>query len=72
MLCDEHSPKSVSPYGGRGELVVADSSKLLQVEFVNTTDEHSLGLSSVGETTAANSAEPSMRSMDASHNGARG
>ena len=38
-LCNQRRPKSVSPYGGRGEVLVPSDRTLLQVSFANTPDE---------------------------------
>jgi hypothetical protein len=47
-LCNERSPGSVSPYGGRGELLVgADPPTVVRVDFANTADDHRLDLSPV-------------------------
>jgi hypothetical protein len=44
-LCNEHCPKSVSPYGGRGKLSDrADPPTIYRVTFANTTDENWLEL----------------------------
>lgn len=45
VLCNQHRPNSVSPYGGQGELLVgSDSPAAIRVAFVNTPDEQSLEL----------------------------
>ena len=47
-LCNERSPGSVSPYGGRGELLVgAAPPTVFRVVFANTADDHRLDLSPV-------------------------
>jgi hypothetical protein len=44
-LCAEQNTGSISPYGGRGELVVnADPPAILRVTLTNTTDELKLEL----------------------------
>lgn len=44
-LCDERSPGSVSPFGGRGEITVGGEPAMgVQVAFVNTPDVQSLEL----------------------------
>jgi hypothetical protein len=48
VLCNERNPDSVSPYGGRGEIVTdADPSKTIRAAFVNTPEALSLELTSV-------------------------
>jgi hypothetical protein len=45
-LCNEHSPDSVSPYGGEGELPVGTNPRtLVRVAFTNTPGELGLELS---------------------------
>ena len=43
-LCNEHCPNSVSPYGGRAELVGTESPALFQATFTNTRAEQKLVL----------------------------
>jgi hypothetical protein len=44
-LCNERTPGSVSPYGGRGELSVgADPTAVISVAFVNTPETQQLEL----------------------------
>jgi hypothetical protein len=48
VLCNQRKPNSVSPYGGKGELLVGiDPTVPICVEFVNTPDEQRLFLASV-------------------------
>lgn len=45
VLCNQRAPNSVSPYGGRGELLAgADPTTPMRVAFVNTPEEQSLEL----------------------------
>jgi hypothetical protein len=47
VLCNQHNPRSVSPYGGQGELLTGtDPATTIRVTFVNTPDEQSLELTS--------------------------
>lgn len=47
-LCNERIPNSVSPYGGKGELALGpDPTGVIQINFVNTPEEHLLELTSV-------------------------
>lgn len=44
-LCNKRSPNSVSPYGGKSELMVgADPPAIFKVTFANTTEEQKLEL----------------------------
>lgn len=44
-LCNERNPRSVSPYGGQGELSVGvNPPAVFRVTFTNTADEHRLEL----------------------------
>jgi hypothetical protein len=48
VLCNERSPKSVSPYGGQGELSIgASPGTVLRVAFVNTPAAQRLELRTV-------------------------
>ena len=48
VLCNQGNPNSVSPYGGKGELLVGTNPATpLSVEFVNTPDEQRLELRSL-------------------------
>jgi hypothetical protein len=48
VLCNERSPNSVSPYGGRGELIVgANPATVFRVVFTNTPGEQRLELTPV-------------------------
>jgi hypothetical protein len=48
VLCNQRNPNSVSPYGGKGELLIGtDPTTAVRVEFVNTTDEQRLELASL-------------------------
>ncbi|WP_439621310.1 hypothetical protein [Gemmata sp.] len=43
VLCNEHRPNSVSPYGGTGEVCVgSDSRTTLHVAFTNTPEDQRL------------------------------
>lgn len=45
VLCNEHRPNAVSPYGGEGELpATAPAGPGIRVSFVNTLDEQRLEL----------------------------
>ena len=45
VLCNQRNPNSVSPYGGKGELLVgSEPATPVRVAFVNTPDEQSLEL----------------------------
>lgn len=45
VLCNQHRPNSVSPYGGQGELLVGGNRPTtIRIAFVNTPDEQSLEL----------------------------
>jgi hypothetical protein len=47
-LCNEHSPNSVTPYGGEGLLTVNGyPGTVVQVAFVNTTEKQQLELKSL-------------------------
>ena len=49
VLCNEHSPNSVTPYGGEGLLTVkGHPATVVQVAFVNTPDKQQLELKSSG------------------------
>jgi hypothetical protein len=46
-LCNERSPGSVSPYGGRGEIAIeANPLSVIRATFVNTPETQSLELAS--------------------------
>jgi hypothetical protein len=48
-LCNERTPNSVSPLGGKGELEAGTSPpEIFRVEFVNTPDDQGLTLVRVG------------------------
>lgn len=48
VLCNQQKPNSVSPYGGKSELMVGvDPTVPICVEFVNTPDEQHLELASL-------------------------
>jgi hypothetical protein len=50
VLCNLRKPNSVSPYGGKGQLTFGpEPSTALRVLFVNTPDEQSLELTSLGD-----------------------
>jgi len=45
VLCNQSKPNSVSPYGGKGELLVGtDPAAAMRITFVNTPEEKSLEL----------------------------
>jgi hypothetical protein len=44
VLCNQRSANSVSPYGGKGEVLVGAEPTTLHVAFVNTPDEQRLEL----------------------------
>ena len=49
VLCNEHSPNSVTPYGGEGLLAVrGPCTTVFQVAFVNTPNQQQLELKSLG------------------------
>ena len=49
VLCNEHSPNSVTPYGGEGLLAVkGHPSTVFQVAFVNIPNQQHLKLKSLG------------------------
>ena len=61
-LCNEHSPGSVSPYGGEGELSVgAGPSALFTAAFTNTPEDQRLELS---PRAASATAEPPQVRLD--------
>lgn len=48
VLCNQHKPNSVSPYGGQCELLAdTDPIASMRITFVNTPDEQSLELTPV-------------------------
>jgi hypothetical protein len=51
-LCNERTPNSVSPFGGKGELEVGTAPpEIFRVEFVNTPDDQGLALFRAGSPT---------------------
>ena len=53
VLCNEHNPNSVSPYGGQGELSIGTApATVFRVAFANTPDEQSLELVRVSSSEA--------------------
>lgn len=63
VLCNQRQPNSVSPYGGKGELLAGvDPTVPMQVEFINTPDEQRLELASL-----RHEAKPA--EMESSHSG---
>lgn len=68
VLCNERGPRSVSPYGGEGEIVFgSESPSLLHAAFVNTPDEQSLVLTSVGHRPVQNVVSPSPEQAPIQH-----
>jgi hypothetical protein len=54
VLCNEHTPNSVSPYGGKAELSIgANPCTVFTVTFTNTTAEQRLNLTTATEPGAA-------------------
>lgn len=55
-LCNEHTPNSVSPYGGKGKLLIdASPSAVFKVTFVNSSTEQKLELMATATSIPGNS-----------------
>jgi hypothetical protein len=56
VLCNKHTPNSVSPYGGQGELLVdANPLAVCKATFVNTPAEQKLELMAAATSIPGNS-----------------